>query len=148
MFTNTAFIDTRSGRTRCKNREYHHLFMIFISLVLKALSGSSVLEPLQKLAGLECGKVDANPLDIQSKRSESRPSPCYYRSTFRCDRSGKVHVEFDLHEPGSTKVLQCQWRCRCHYSTYQRNNNDEAKRWHSLLRYANAFSSHRFKSWY
>ncbi|CAF0782941.1 unnamed protein product [Adineta steineri] len=33
---------------------------------LDALTGSSVLEPLQKLAGLECSKVDANPTDIQN----------------------------------------------------------------------------------
>ncbi|CAF0773314.1 unnamed protein product [Rotaria sp. Silwood1] len=33
---------------------------------LDALTGSSVLEPLQKIAGLECGKVDVNPQDVQN----------------------------------------------------------------------------------
>ncbi|CAF2103459.1 unnamed protein product [Rotaria magnacalcarata] len=33
---------------------------------LDALTGSSVLEPLQKLAGLECSKVDVNPKDVQN----------------------------------------------------------------------------------
>ncbi|CAF0737113.1 unnamed protein product [Rotaria sordida] len=33
---------------------------------LDALTGSSVLEPLQNIAGLECGKVDVNPKDVQN----------------------------------------------------------------------------------
>lgn len=33
---------------------------------LDAITGSSVLEPLQKLAGLECSKVDVNPTDVQN----------------------------------------------------------------------------------
>jgi hypothetical protein len=33
---------------------------------LDAITGSSVLEPLQKLAGLECTKVDVNPMDVQN----------------------------------------------------------------------------------
>ena len=41
------------------------------SFHFQALTGSSVLEPLQKLAGLECSKVNVNPADVQSKTRTS-----------------------------------------------------------------------------
>ncbi|CAF1137638.1 unnamed protein product [Adineta ricciae] len=60
------------SRLRSFNSNATHLCLKTVRLLtrdregLDALTGSSVLEPLQKLAGLECTKVDVNPVDVQN----------------------------------------------------------------------------------
>ncbi len=44
-----------------------------------------MLEPLQKLAGLESSKVDVNPTDVQSKTKYHPKTFILIEIKFRCD---------------------------------------------------------------